>query len=126
MSRARRRPAWLFWLSGLLALGGLAGLGVSLWQLNQAHQEIARLQALGEFQEKVYEHLDLDVAGRRLSKDVLASLQEALEEQELPAEVQAERLQQFEAAWRQIRPAARARHLIESLLFKPTIQVIDE
>lgn len=110
----------------LVLLGLLAGLLAMWWQLRSAEQRIAELEAISDFQEQAYEQFDLDLAGRRLSKDLSASLEEALDKDEsLSVEQRAARLAEFESALRQVHPASRARHLIDSSLLKPAITRIE-
>ncbi|MBD8527908.1 tetratricopeptide repeat protein [Pseudomarimonas arenosa] len=110
----------------LVLLGLLAGLLAMWWQLRDAERRIAELETLSEFHERAFEHIDLDLAGRRLSKDMLASYEDVLAKQDLDTELQARHMEAFETALRQVQPAARARQLIVSTLFKPALKGIEK
>lgn len=85
----------------------------------------AEFERLAEFQAEMLEQIDPSRAGRELTEDVLARLQDALEKTDVPLDQRAALLAQFRAQWSKLNATDLAKATLDRALLQPSAAAIE-
>lgn len=112
--------------TALVLLSMLFGIVAFAWQARIAQQRAAELEQVSKFQGDMLGQVDTTQAGKLLSDDVRAKLDEALRKAGVADSERTTQSEAFEKLWQRVNATDAARNLIDRTILKPAVETIDK
>jgi tetratricopeptide (TPR) repeat protein/tRNA A-37 threonylcarbamoyl transferase component Bud32 len=112
--------------AALVLLSMLFGIAAFAWQARIAQRRAAELEQVSKFQADMLGQVDTTQAGKLLSDDVRAKLDEALRKAGVADSERTAQAEAFAKLWQRINTTDAARDLIDRTILKPAAAAIDK
>jgi serine/threonine-protein kinase len=104
----------------------MIGIVAFAWQARIAQQRAAELEQVSKFQADMLGQVDTTKAGKLLSEDVRAKLDEALRKRGMVDSERAAQTEAFAKLWQRVNATDAARDLIDLTILKPAAEAVDK
>ncbi|MBS0457489.1 MAG: tetratricopeptide repeat protein, partial [Proteobacteria bacterium] len=124
-SKFVRRNKTVVAAGALIGLSLIAGIVAFAWQARIAQKRADDLTQVTAFEAEMFEQIDPANAGEKLAADLRIKFAQSLHKQGLPDEAITQRLQRFDADFKQINATDAARDVIDQNVLRPAAASIE-